>query len=157
MKKYLDPSRVKLIVEPGVSLVSRGFHFVTSVTDVKDIGNQTFIVTDGSRLYLNPQVTRHKYPHHFVYADETTRKILESQWITGSSCMEYDRLFETLNDRELKKGDKVVYDCAGGYTMCLAPMFINYFPPVYVQKCDGSLFTAREKWTNDELLQKCYW
>ena len=71
--------------------------------------------------------------------------------------MEYDRLFEIQNEPELRIGDRVIYDLAGGYTICLTPLFIHYFPAVMVKKADGSTFTAREPWTNDEFLAKNHW
>lgn len=159
LKRAFDPNQVKLIAEPGVSLVSRGFSFVTMVKDTKDVGNQRFLITDGSRLYLNPQVTRHSYPHHVKLMEKEKeikdRGVMSSQIVTGSSCMEYDRLFEIKNYSELKHGDYIIYDNAGGYTICLAPMFINYWPSVYVKKLDGTILMVREKWTNEEMLQKC--
>ncbi len=71
--------------------------------------------------------------------------------------MEYDRLFEIKQGPALVPGDKIIYDTAGGYTMCLNPLFINYFPAVYVNRLDGSLFMARDAWTNEEFLQKNYY
>lgn len=68
--------------------------------------------------------------------------------------MEYDRLFEIKDGPAMKPGDKVVYDTAGGYTMCLNPLFIHYFPPVYVEHRDGTLFKARDQWDVDEFIQK---
>ena len=41
--------------------------------------------------------------------------------------------------------------------MCLAPLFIHYFPAVWIEKEDGSLFQARQEWTNEEYLQKNFW
>ena len=38
--------------------------------------------------------------------------------------------------------------------MCLNPLFIHYFPPVWVTKRDGSLFKARDQWDVEEFLQK---
>ena len=70
--------------------------------------------------------------------------------------MEYDRLFEIVEDTALAVGDKIIYDTAGGYTMCLNPLFIHYFPAVVIEKADGSFFTARKPWGNDEFLQKNY-
>lgn len=152
---YFDPSKTALIAEPGVSLVSRAFTFETSVIDIKDIRGRKFIVTDGSRTNLNPLVTRHVYPHHICYAsDPASRQKEADQWVCGATCMEYDKLFEIIDDAALLPGDRIVYDTAGGYTMCLNPLFIHYFPAVYVERQDGSLFLAREPWTNDEFLQK---
>lgn len=152
---FFDPAQTALIAEPGVSLISRATTFETTVIDIKDIRGQKFVVTDGSRTNLNPLVTRHVYPHHMEYCSDTTCRNNEPlQWICGATCMEYDRLFEITNGPALIPGDRVIYDTAGGYTMCLNPLFINYFPAVYVEHADGTLFTARQAWTNEEFMQK---
>lgn len=157
LKKYFNPQKTKLIAEPGVSLISRATSFETTVRDIKKIRQHCYLVTDGSRVNLNPQVTRHSYPHHIEYEGGIEgRNIKSSQWVCGFTCMEYDRLFEIKEDRELKIGDRVIYDLAGGYTMCLNPLFIQYLPAVYIEKEDGSLLRAREKWGNEEYLQKNY-
>ena len=155
---YFDKTKTTVIAEPGVSLISRATTFETEVLDVKDIRGRKFLVTNGSRVNLNPLVTRHVYPHHIVYKDDPSgRPIEKTQWVCGATCMEYDRLFEIVDDKALVPGDKIIYDTAGGYTMCLNPLFIHYFPAVIIEKTDGSLFTAREAWTNDEYLQKNFW
>ena len=152
---FFDPAKTALIAEPGVSLISRATTFETSVVDVKEIRGKKFIVTDGSRTNLNPLVTRHVYPHHMEYCSQpSSRDSAPVQWVCGATCMEYDRLFELTGETALIPGDRIIYDTAGGYTMCLNPLFINYFPAVYVEHTDGSIFTARQPWTNDEFLQK---
>lgn len=160
LSTYFDKEKTTLIVEPGVSLVSRASTFETEVLDVKKIRDKTYIVTNGSRVNLNPMTTRHSYPHHIEYLKSIPaceRETLPSQWICGSTCMEHDRLFEQTDAPSLVPGDRIVYDTAGGYTICLTPLFIHYFPAVYVEKADGTLFTAREPWGNEEYLQKCHW
>lgn len=155
LSTYFDPQKTILIAEPGISLISRATTFETSVIDVKDIRGRRFVVTDGSRTNLNPLVTRHVYPHHIEYiSDASVRNLVSDQWVCGATCMEYDKLFQMTNDSELIPGDRIIYDTAGGYTMCLNPLFINYFPAVYIEHEDGSVFTAREAWTNEEYLQK---
>lgn len=155
---YFDREQTTLIAEPGVSLISRATTFETQVLDIKDIRGRKFIVTDGSRVNLNPLVTRHVYPHHIEYCSDISDRPQESsQWICGATCMEYDRLFELVDDTALIPGDKIIYDTAGGYTMCLNPLFIHYFPAVVIEKEDGSCFTARTPWGNDEYLQRNYW
>ena len=154
---FFDREKTALIAEPGVSLISRATTFETQVLDIKDIRGRKFFVTDGSRVNLNPLVTRHVYPHHIDYcSDPGTRAKEASQWVCGATCMEYDRLFEIVEDTALAVGDKIIYDTAGGYTMCLNPLFIHYFPAVVIEKADGSFFTARKPWGNDEFLQKNY-
>ena len=41
----------------------------------------------------------------------------------------------------------------GAYTMCLSPLFIRFFPRVYIKKHEN-LILAREEWTENEYLQK---
>ncbi len=156
LSKFFDASKTKVIMEPGVSMVSSSFEFITSVIDVKKIREHTYVVIDGSRVNLNPQVTRRWYPHRFEYYENTSDigTVIPEQMICGATCMEYDRLFPAENERELNKGDRVVFTNAGGYTLCLTPLFIHYFPAVYVKKVDGTLFEARKPWTNDEYVMK---
>ena len=154
LSEKFDMSRTKLIMEPGVSMVSSSFDFVTSVIDTKKVREHTYVVIDGSRVNLNPQVTRRVYPHRLEYKNDENREVIPTQMICGATCMEYDRLFPAENERELKTGDRVIFTNAGGYTVCLTPLFIHYFPAVYVKKKDGSLFVAREPWTNDEYMTK---
>ena len=154
LSEKFDVSKTKLIMEPGVSMVSSSFDFVTSVIDTKQVREHTYVVIDGSRVNLNPQVTRRQYLHRFEYKNEENRDIVPVQTICGATCMEYDRLFPAENERKLEPGDRVIFTNAGGYTICLTPLFIHYFPAVYVKKKDGSLFVAREPWTNDEYMAK---
>ena len=170
LSECFSKDKVTLIAEPGVSLVSRASSLITEVIDTKDIRGHRYVVTTGSRVLLNPQVTRHTYPHHIEYMESPTsadltglpapdglRQPLPSQWICGSTCMEYDRLFEIKDGAELKPGDMVVYDLAGGYTIALSPLFIHYFPKVIIEKITGETFVARDEWTNDEFLMKNHW
>ena len=155
---FFNREKTVLIAEPGISLISRATTFETEVIDIKDIRGRKFIVTNGSRVNLNPLVTRHSYPFHAEYiSDPSVRSVEPSQWICGATCMEYDRLFEWKYAPALIPGDKIIYDTAGGYTMCLNPLFIHYFPAVIIEQLDGSLYVAREAWTNDEFLQKNHW
>lgn len=156
LKEVFCPEETTLIVEPGVSLISSSTTLVSTVKDIKDVRGIRYVVTDSSRLLLNPQVTRHEYPHHIDKLDSDIKRQskLPLQWICGFTCMEYDRLFPLESCEELLPGDQIIYDRAGGYTMCLSPLFIRYLPAVYIHHKDGSYFTAREEWGIDEYLNK---
>ncbi len=66
--------------------------------------------------------------------------------------MEHDRLFVAKDAPELSVGDEIVYHKVGAYTMCLTPLFIKYFPDVYVED-EGKLKKVRKAWTPREYLQ----
>ena len=67
--------------------------------------------------------------------------------------MEDDRLFKLENHPQLLVGDKVIYEKVGAYTICLSPLFIKYFPDVYV-KDEEDVYNVRERWTAIDYLNK---
>ena len=67
--------------------------------------------------------------------------------------MENDRLFNLKGSYALQVGDKIRYYKIGAYTMCLSPLFISYFPAVYLEE-EGKIVCIREKWGVEEYVQK---
>lgn len=142
----------KLIVEPGMCLIGPPISYVTSVIDVKRTTQNMFVVTDGTRTHVDPLMSKQSY----FYEDELVdgnRDIVDKQVVCGYTCMEHDRLFDAFSMPEYRVGDRIVYHKVGAYTMCLSPLFIRYFPDVYVQKA-GSIEKVREHWTAKEYAQK---
>ena len=155
LKEEFSPEQTALIVEPGISLLSSATTFETRVLDVRDIGDKRYLITDGSRFQLDPTMIKSSYLYHFKLASpKEGRRRMERQCISGYSCMEVDRIFELENGPELEEGDRIVYENVGGYTMSLAPLFIRYFPDVYVRR-NGELQKVRKRWTPKEYVQNC--
>lgn len=140
----------KLIVEPGMCLVGSSIDYVTTVVDVKDTTYNRFVITDGSRTNIDPFMKKERYMYNIRYQGDE-RKVLDKQVICGYTCMENDRLFVLKNENELLEGDQVVYEKVGAYTMCLSPLFIEYFPDVYVVK-DNGIEKIRKRWTVEKVL-----
>ena len=65
--------------------------------------------------------------------------------------MEHDRLFEVKNGQTLQIGDQIIYDKVGAYTMCLTPLFIKYFPDVYIEEND-KLRLVRKAWKPEQYI-----
>lgn len=151
IKTVLNPNKTTLIVEPGISLVGSPFSYITTIIDTKDTTYNRFVVIDGSRTNIDPLMNKSSYFHEYVYSDEK-RDIIEKQVVCGSTCMEHDRLFIENNSYELKTGDKIMFNKVGAYSMCLTPLFINYFPDVYLLK-DKKLTMIRKKWSSNEYIQ----
>ncbi len=144
LKKTYDVNNTKIILEPGMSIIGPAIDFVTSVIDVKDTTYNRFVVTDGSRINIDPLMTKSVYFYDIIYQSENRIK-KEKQVICGFTCMEHDRLFVLNNGNELAVGDKIIYHKVGAYTMCLSPLFIKYFPVVKLN--DNGIFTnIRNKW-----------
>ncbi len=145
-----DKKKTTLIVEPGMCLVGASVDYITSVVDVKDTTYNRFVVTDGSRTNIDPLMRKTGYSHEIVNLSKTNR-MMEKQVICGYTCMENDRLFTLNNSDELCVGDYIIYKKVGAYTMCLTPLFIEFFPDVYLK--DGENYTlVRKKWNAEKLM-----
>ena len=143
-----------LIMEPGTSLITPPIEYLSTVVDVKKTYANNLVITDGSRIDIDPLHGKKSYFHEFLYQEsEMERDILEKQVICGFTCMENDRLFVSENTKALQVGDQVSYQKVGGYTMCLTPLFIRYFPKVYVEE-NGEYKLVREAWGAEEYSQK---
>lgn len=154
LSRCFTPDKTKLIVEPGISLISKCTTFVTSVYDTRDIKGSRYVMTDGSRFNIDATMIKTSHLFHVEHRDAAVseRPVIERQIVSGYTCMECDRIFLYENRPELVPGDQIIYENVGGYTMSLNPLFIQYFPPVYSQK-DGRLTQVRRRWTPQDYVQ----
>ena len=146
-----DKEQTKLIIEPGMAVIGAPVRCVTTVIDVKDTQFSRFVVTDGSRTSIDPLMSKSSYFHSYEHQGDGP--ILPKQIICGYTCMEHDRLFEAINEPALQPGDRIIYHKVGAYTMCLSPLFIKYFPDVYVER-GGEFIKVRESWQPEEYMMK---
>lgn len=140
----------RIIVEPGNALCAGVFTFVSSVLDVKTIQGETVVVCDGSRNDIDPFFRKTDYFKNFPTVEPGTR-FVRSQTVVGSTCLENDRLFHLENGPELRVGDRITFANTGAYTMALSPLFIRYFPRVYVL-AEGQYRLASEQWGAQDYL-----
>lgn len=146
-----NPQETTLIVEPGSALIGSPIDFITEVIDVKDTFAKRIVVINGSRNNIDPFFIKKSY---YFKTDINNREIKSKQLVCGYSCLDNDRLMELENYQELKKGDKIIFEKVGSYTMALSPLFIEYFPDVYVKRENGNTIRVRDKWGIIEFLQK---
>lgn len=154
LSRCFCPDQTRLIVEPGISLISKCTTFVTSIFDTRDIKGTRYLMTDGSRFNIDPTMIKNSHLFHIEYnADYTkNRPVMEQQIVSGFTCMEVDRLFTHTHQPELVPGDRIIYENVGGYTMSLNPLFIQYFPAVYVRN-ETEMKLVRRKWTPEDYVQ----
>lgn len=147
-----DMQDICLIVEPGASVIANPVSFLTQVIDVKTTDVNRFVVTNGSRVNIDPFMRKEKYVYEIISSSDT---VVDEQVICGYTCMENDRMMKIKNEKELKENDYILYKIVGSYTMCFNPLFIEYFPNVYAISERGECQLVREKWTVKEYCQKC--
>ena len=121
--------------------------------DVKDTSKSRIVTIDGSRTNVDPLMIKTKA---FYDLNTQSDKLKDKQTIVGFTCMETDRIMVLRNEREMQVGDQIIFKKVGAYTMSLNPLFIQYFPRVYV--FDGDSYAlVRDQWAIDEFLQKNVW
>lgn len=144
-----DPKETALVVEPGMALIGASVSYVTTVLDVKRTPWNVFLMTDGSRTQIDPLMRKSSYFHEILKKPGKERVLVPNQVVTGYTCMETDRLFNIREAPEVLPGDQIVYHKVGAYTMCLSPLFIKWFPAVYVE--DGvRVYRVRDRWSVQE-------
>ena len=151
LKPYLNEEKTTLIFEPGISVIGACLDYRTTVIDTKSSLNNHFIITDGSRTNIDPLMTKQSYYYKVLQKTEGRYSKVKRQTICGFTCMEHDRLFQIENAEEIKVGDQIIYHKTGAYTLSLTPLFIQFFPPVYVK--DGEKYTCiRRRWKVDDFI-----
>lgn len=153
LSECFDERKTKLIVEPGMSVLSKGISYVTSVVDVKHTIYNTFVVTDGGRTQIDPMFRKTSHFYEICAEGYKNRKYYPKQVVVGFTCVEGDRLF-TLNDQpELKEGDKIVYHKIGAYTYTSASQFIKFLPAIYLEDENG-ICEVCKKWEAEDFMKK---
>lgn len=139
----VDPRRTGLVIEPGGSVIAAPVELHAQVLDVKDIGDQRFVITDTSRVDLDP-LFRKTTPFDISFEAAADQNHPE-QVIAGFTCMEDDRLMVLTEQPILREGDRVVFRKVGAYTMAYGSSFIEYPPAVYLRHGDGRLTLIRRR------------
>ena len=151
----VDPAQIRLVIEPGGSVIAAPVELHAKVLDVKDIGRQRFVITDTSRVDLDP-LFRKTTPFD-ICAEAAVQQIHPEQVIAGFTCMEDDRLMVLTDYPTLSEGDRIVFRRVGAYTMAYGSSFIEYPPAVYLRRNDGLLLLIRRRGEVEDHLQSNRW
>lgn len=144
--------KIGVIVEPGASVVATAFQYLSRVVDVKETTYGTFVVTDGTRLHIDPFMIRQKYC--YVCIPKRTGSCIK-QTICGYTCMEKDRLMQ-IADCRLETGDLITYRVVGSYSISFNSCFISFLPMVY-SKINENYVVIRDKWEVEESINRNRW
>lgn len=153
LKERYDFYKTKIIIEPGMSLIGASMCCVTSVIDIKKMPHNTYIVTDGSRMLIDPLMRKKSYSYE-IKRKKSNKSKVKKQSIVGYTCMEDDRIFEIKNQEKINIGDSIIYNKVGAYTLCLTPQFIKFIPDIYVKTKNKRLKLVEKHWEAKDLIRK---
>ncbi|KAK4562661.1 hypothetical protein RGQ29_005239 [Quercus rubra] len=135
---------LKLIIEPGRSLIANTCCLVNRVTGVKTNGTKNFVVIDGSMAELIRPSLYDAYQHIELVSPAPPDAETSTFDVVGPVCESADFLGK---DRELPtpaKGTGLVVHDAGAYCMSMASTYnLKMRPPEYWVEEDGSVTKIR--------------
>lgn len=127
---------IKLIFEPGNSLVRNCAEYHTKVIMVKEAGDESIFVVDGSSLHI-PKSNLKKIKYHFNHQYNHTE--YSGQRIYGNTCKESDLILTLNNKEKISVGDYLIIENIGAYSLNEVSPFILGMPNVYLKMDDQIL------------------
>ncbi len=119
------PSSLKMVLEPGMALVSNTFGFLAEVISIKSMGDRSIALLNTSHLFLKPTGHKKQLSFQVIQRSDAEKGIYE---LAGITCMENDLL--GMYEGSLAKGDLIFFENVGAYTQSYRPDFIFEAPQV---------------------------
>ena len=133
-----------------MALIGKNLSYICSVVDFKQTKNNYFAVTDGSRIHIDPLQKKTSYFYAIESKINNKKSFSSKCTICGFTCMESDRFFST--QEQISIGDKIVFNRVGAYTIGLSPLFIQFYPTIYLME-NNSFTILRNKMTSKEYIK----
>ena len=120
-----ESEKPNLLLEPGTALVADTMKFVVKVIDIKTIRNKIIATVSGSKYNIIPTSAGGINLPIIVYQKSEKNRCEENDSvdIAGYTCMENDYLYRGYKG-SLKRGDYIVFNNVGSYSIVLKPPFI---------------------------------
>lgn len=130
LRERLD-RQVKLVVEPGRAMVASSGYFTCRVTDIKKLGDRTFVGVDASIAQF-PRPWYHPETPHKVFTaksicdiDASNEQEAMDVVIAGRTTYSKDVLSTARLPQNLQIGDALIFADAGAYCDSMASRFLG--------------------------------
>lgn len=135
---------LRLILEPGSAFTWRTGYLVSTVEDVVENGATHTAMLDVSFACHMPDCLEMPYKPAIVGAHEPSAG--EKRWrMGGNSCLAGDYCGDWAFDRDLRSGERVVFEDMIHYTMVKTTMFNGVsHPSIAIARKDGTVDIIRE-------------
>ncbi len=142
--KKTIPNDILIMIEPGAALTANAGELITKVIAKKDVNSISYLTIDASKNYYD---ITNKFPNwnHYRIERLTNRDNKEKQIICGFTCMENDRLFTIINEKEIAIGDYIIIEKVGSYSLNFIPFFIKGLPNIYIKEKNKIHLTYKNK------------
>jgi diaminopimelate decarboxylase len=145
------PDPVRLILEPGRSLVGRAGVSVYRVGVVKQTPSVTYVAVDGG-MSDNPRPQLYATRYEALLANRADEPSAGTYRIAGKHCESGDVLIDGVELPEPRRGDLLAVPATGAYTLAMASNYNGVPRPAAVLVSDGSARVIRRRETVEDLL-----
>jgi diaminopimelate decarboxylase len=148
----LVPDGVRLILEPGRSLVGRAGVTLYRIGSVKESGGVTYAAIDGG-MSDNPRPQLYGARYEALLANRADEPPSGVYRIAGKHCESGDVLIEAAELPEPRPGDVLAVPAAGAYTIALGSNYNGVPRPAVALVADGEARPIRQRETLEDLLR----
>jgi diaminopimelate decarboxylase len=142
------PEPVRLILEPGRSLIGRAGLTLYEIGAVKG----TTAAVDGG-MSDNPRPQLYGARYEALLANRADQAVTDTYRIVGKHCESGDVLIDAVGLPEPQRGDLLAVPATGGYTLSMASNYNGVPRPAAVLVADGRAELIRRRETLDDLLR----
>jgi diaminopimelate decarboxylase len=146
------PAGVRLILEPGRSLVGRAGVTLYRLGSVKESGGVTYAAVDGG-MSDNPRPQLYGARYEALLANRAEELATGVYRIAGKHCESGDVLIEAAELPEPRAGDVLAVPATGAYTLALGSTYNGVPRPAVVLVSGGEARVIRERETVEDLLR----
>jgi diaminopimelate decarboxylase len=145
------PEPVRLILEPGRSLVGRAGVTLYRVGVVKRTPSVTYVAVDGG-MSDNPRPQLYAARYEALLANRADEPAVAAYRIAGKHCESGDVLIDRVELPEPLRGDLLAVPATGAYTLAMASTYNGVPRPAAVLVADGQAQLIRRRETLNDLL-----
>ena len=146
------PEPVRLILEPGRSLVGRAGLTLYRVGIVKPADGVTYVAVDGG-MSDNPRPQLYASRYEALLANRADEPAARPFRIAGKHCESGDVMIDRIELPEPRRGDLLAVPATGAYTLAMASNYNGVARPAAVLVGDGSAELIRRRETLEDLLR----
>jgi diaminopimelate decarboxylase len=130
-------------MELGRYTVANCGYYITKIIDIKEVRGKKLVVTEGGINHAaRVALTGQSFPCHALYQDKNDAT--EKYQVHGPLCTALDHLGDFDLPRNLKIGDRLVFNKAGAYGFTESmPYFLCHELPAEVISYNGDLMIPR--------------
>jgi diaminopimelate decarboxylase len=137
-----------LVVEPGAALSANTMQFFCKIWEIKNLQHTPVAVCTGSKYNIKPTLHNLQMPYKVVHFNKG--QFFDKIAVAGYTCKEDDVLIYEYSGK-LAKGDYLVFQNIGAYSLVLKPPFIEADFPVFAVEEENITLVKRRQTFEDVL------